>query len=89
MAAAAKPFVHKPDKYEAVGDELFCFYDDQRLCNGSCVAYDLQGSTDEKRTSCILVNAEMQQAASLVGILKILRTKESASIPGSNIPPPR
>lgn len=84
-----KKYVHKPDKHEAEGDELFCFINDIRLCNGACVAYDIHGAGDDKRTSCILINAQMQQSTTLLSLFKLVRSKERSNIPGSDIPPPR
>lgn len=86
MEKSGEPYIHKPDTHEAQGDELFCAYDDVRLCNAACVAYDVHGASDEKRTPCILVNAQMQQAAALVRLTRMLGAK--VAVPGSDIPPP-
>lgn len=85
----AKPFINKPDTHEASGDEVFCIFHDERVCNAACAAFDIHGSQDDMRTPCILVNAQMQQSTSLVSIAKTLKSvvKDSV-IPGSNLAPP-
>ena len=84
-----KPFIHKPNRHEATGDELFCVYHDDRLCNAACVAFDVHGVRDDMRTSCILVNAQMQLAASLAVLAKSVKTlAKKGDIPGSNLSPP-
>lgn len=83
---SGEPYIHKPDMHDAQGDELYCIHDDMRVCNAACAAYDIHGAGDNNRTSCILVNAQMQQAAALVKLVKMLGAK--VAVPGSNIPPP-
>lgn len=84
---SAERYIHKPDRHEAEGDELFCIYHDERYCNAACVAFDIHGAQDEQRTPCILVNAQMQQAAALVKLVKLVGSGKG-DVPGRNIPPP-
>lgn len=84
---SGEPYIQKPDIHESDGDDLFCIYHDERLCNAACVAFDVHGAGDEKRTPCILVNAQMQQAAALVKITHLLGGSKQG-VPGRDIPPP-
>lgn len=54
------PLLERPDEHEAgAADESYCWMpgNDDRECNGSCVAYDPSYEEDQRRTSCLALNA--------------------------------
>lgn len=84
------PDVERPDEYEPVGDEIYCWlpgnYD--RECNGSCVAFDMIFEEDQRRSSCMLINMCKSAVLSVAKIANMAQDKaRAAAVP--NQPPPR
>lgn len=60
------PFIERPDEH-APGDELYCWMpgNDNRECNGSCVAFEPGSLQDDRKDMCKLLNAVRSIALSL------------------------
>lgn len=63
---AEDALLERPDEHQ-VGDELYCWMpgNEDRECNGSCVAYDSSYVTDQVRDSCKALNAFRSIAKSI------------------------
>jgi len=80
-------YVQQPDGHGETGDELYCPLAPERVCAADCVAFDVQGTQADGRTTCIAVNALKQIAAAAVAMARqggAERPRSSAA----DIPPP-
>jgi len=82
-----QPFLHRPDEHEAgAANELYCWMPNSgdRECNGSCVAYDIRYTTDQKFTPCMALNTLRSIGLSIglqANVLKADSAKASAPRP--------
>ena len=81
--------VVRPDEYQEVGDEIYCWmpgsYD--RECNGSCVAFDQIFEGDQRRSPCSLINIFKSTAMSHAKVANIEQAKARAAVTPNQIPP--
>lgn len=80
MQNPGERYIEPPEGRLEGEDTLYCWNDMERVCNGSCVAFDRH----LKPSSCLLLNAGITQAASLKQLFR-----SSRPMTGSDIPSPR
>lgn len=73
-------YIEPPEGRLEDEDTLYCWNDMERVCNGSCVAFDPY----LKPSRCLMVNASVTQAGSLKQLFR-----SSRPLPGTEIPAPK
>lgn len=84
-----QPLVERPDEHAEIGDELYCWLpgNDDRECNGSCVAYEAGYTEDQRRDSCKVLNAVRSASMSIAKLANIsVQKAKAAAVPQQ--PPP-
>jgi len=73
---AEEVLLERPDEHK-VGDELYCWMpgNEDRECNGGCVAYDSTYVTDQVRDSCKWLNAFRSMAKSLAMMTQAMQAR--------------
>lgn len=81
--------LERPDEYEEVGDEIYCWMPGNfdRECSGECVAYDLVYEGDQRRSPCSILNMFKSVAMSQAKVANMVQTKARASAVPSQAPP--
>jgi len=77
------PFIERPDEH-APGDELYCWMpsNDNRECNGSCVAFEPGSLQDDRKDTCKVLNAARSIALSLgiqAQMAKVTHTRQEVA----------
>ena len=76
--------LERPDEYEELGDELYCWMPGNfdRECSGECVAHDLVYENDQRRSPCSILNMLKSFAMSQAKLANLAQTKaKTAAVP--------
>jgi hypothetical protein len=79
MQKPGDAYIQQPEGIDVPENVVFCWRDPDRVCGGDCVAF-----SPSHGTNCILVDAAKMLAQAVVNFVR-----NSATVPGTNVPPPK